>query len=140
LTRFVLDASVTMAWCFEDETTPYSEAVLDALVRGATARVPAIWPFEVLNVVLGATRRTRLSPANARTFLAELRAFPILVDPTETAHVFHLVRTNAEHYHLTAYDAAYLELALREGLPLATLDRGLRDAAVAGGLEIFAGA
>jgi len=116
-----------MAWCFEEESTQFSEAVLEALSSGAEAVVPAIWAYEVVNVLLGATRRKRIPAGKASGFL------------DGTARTFQQVKAAAEAHNLTAYDAAYVELARRENLPLATLDRRLRKATQGAAVRIFSG-
>jgi predicted nucleic acid-binding protein len=137
LSRFVLDTSVTIAWCFEDETTPYTESVLEALAKGE-ALVPCLWPLEVSNVLVTAERRKRITRAKVTRFLQLLGEFPITVDAEGVASVFTEVLSVAREHDLSAYDAAYLELSLREGLPLATLDTRLRAAARRAGVELFA--
>jgi predicted nucleic acid-binding protein len=137
LSRFVLDTSVTVAWCFEEETTPYTEGVLNALVKGE-ALVPCLWPLEVSNVLVNAERRKRITRAKVTRFLQLLGDFPITVDTEGGARVFTEVLSVAREHDLSAYDAAYLELALRQGLPLATLDTRLRHAARRAGVELFA--
>ncbi len=136
MSRFVLDSSVTMAWCFESEKTPYTEAVLDALSSGAKALVPVLWPYEVMNVLVGAQRHKRITQAQATIFWRELQAFSIDMDTHGVKHGPLETMALAEQYHLTAYDATYLELALREGLPLATMDDDLKKAARAAGLPM----
>jgi predicted nucleic acid-binding protein len=131
---FVLDASVAVAWCFEDETTPYTEYVL-ALLGSDTAHVPAIWPLEVANALLVAERRKRLEPADTVRFLELLRTLPIMVDTSHGERVFGAVLEAARAYSVTSYDAAYLELAMREGLPLAAQDTRLTAAATAAGVS-----
>jgi predicted nucleic acid-binding protein len=136
LSRFVLDTSVTVAWCFEDETTPYTESVLDALVKGE-ALVPCLWPLEVSNVLVNAERRKRLTRAKVTRFLQLLGDLPITVDTEGLARVFTDILSVAREHDLSAYDAAYLELALRQGLPLATLDTGLHRAARQAGVQLL---
>lgn len=128
-----LDASLASAWCFTDERTPYTEAVLDAVsVKGAVA--PRLWSYEVRNSVLMGLRRKRITAAHAQAFLASLNDLPMrLIDPVDFGPVFAL----AERFGLTVYDAAYVDLALREGLKLATLDQAMRKAAVQAGVELF---
>jgi predicted nucleic acid-binding protein len=132
---FVVDASVTMAWCFADEATPETESVLD-LFGSDEAVVPAIWSLEVANVLLVAERRGRLSEAQASRFLELLQQLPIEVDdvPVDPAAV---VAAGRRH-ELSAYDASYLVLAERTGAPLATLDRRLREAATRAGVRLLA--
>ncbi len=119
----VLDASVALAWCFPDESSPGAEKLLDSMADGSKAIVPAIWPFEVGNALLSAERRKRLSIAQVTAALRNLALLPIAIDSVQTEFVFGDVLAVARHTQLTEYDAAYLKLALRQGLPLATLDR-----------------
>lgn len=134
--RFVIDASVSLAWCFEEEKTLYTEWMLDRVAEGAEAVVPAIWPLEILNVLLIAERHKRLTESQANVFLEQLKRFSITIDAPALTLMFDRVTAEARRWHLTAYDAAYLELALRHGLPLATLDEGLRKAAKAIGVPV----
>jgi len=136
MTRLVLDCSVAMSWCFEDEADAESDRVLDALAT-CEALVPSVWPLEVANVLLVAERRDRLTPAASSRFLDLLGALPILVEevPFEraTSQVLAVARTS----DLSAYDASYLELAMRTGSPLATRDERLKEACRATGVEVF---
>ncbi|MGA8623052.1 MAG: type II toxin-antitoxin system VapC family toxin [Candidatus Sulfotelmatobacter sp.] len=125
----VLDASVVVAWCFEDESTSFSEGVLDLLSAGMEVLTPAIWPFEVANALLMAERRKRIKMAQVTALLARIAGLRISVEPIQTSSAFNQILSIARQNNLTEYDAAYVELALREGLPLATLDAGLRTAA-----------
>ena len=135
-TGFVVDCSMTMAWFFQDEATPETNAVLARLRQdGATA--PALWPLEVANVLAGGERRGRITQADTAGFLTLLRSLPITVDDETPRRAWNDILTLARAHRLTAYDAAYLELALRLGLPLATLDTDLRAAAAALGLTIL---
>ena len=133
---FVIDASATLPWCFADEATAATNAVLTRLRTGDEAIVPAHWPVEVANALLIAVRRRRISPADARQFLLDLEFLPIRVDTTTKNLVRARVFPLAEQYGLTVYDAAYLELALRESTPLMTLDNDLRKAARASGVQL----
>lgn len=126
--NFVLDCSVTMAWCFEDEGDHYSETILEKM-RHASVVVPTIWPLEVGNVLLLAQRKKRLSSIQAANFIDALSAFSITVDSSTTNRAMHTIFRLAEATGLTIYNAAYLELAFREKIPLATLDRTLITAA-----------
>lgn len=123
---FVIDTSITMTWCFEDEATAASDAVLDQLVQ-ERAVVPAIWSLEVTNVLLVAERRRRLSEAQVSRFTELLSQLPIDTDdaPTDTTAVLALGR----RHRLSSYDASYLALAERRGIALATLDGQLTMAA-----------
>ncbi len=124
----VIDTSITMAWCFQDEATDHTASVI-RMVRDQGAIVPSLWPVEVANSVLVGRRRNRLSAGDAATFFALLRNLSIRVDAGTTAHAWTSVFDLAEARNLTAYDACYLDLAIREAIPLATLDNRLRDAA-----------
>ena len=131
----VIDASVTMAWCFEDEATPGADAALD-LLRESRAFVPTIWSLEIANVLLVAQRRQRVSEAQVTRFVSLLGSLPITIDaePVEISMLLSLGRRHS----LSAYDAAYLELAERLGTPLATLDIKLADAAKTAGVQVLA--
>ncbi len=124
----VLDASLTMAWCFLDEATSYTWSVLD-LVRASGAVVPAIWPVEVTNTILVGERRGRLTEAQSTRFVQVLQGLPITLDQGAITNAWDRVLTAAREQGLSAYDASYLELAMRRGLPLTTLDARLTDAA-----------
>ena len=136
---FVLDCSVTMAWCFEDQVTPYSETALEALSSGQ-ALVPSVWPLEVANVLLVAERHGRMKPADSARFLSLLQGLPIAVDRETSEHAWNDVLHTAGEYRLSSYDGAYLDLSMRAGVQLATLDRRLRKAAEEAGLPLFPGA
>lgn len=127
--RLVLDASVALAWCFPEESSPFTENLLDMLAMGAKALAPAIWPFEVANGLLTAERRKRLTVAQVTSVSQRIALLPITVDPPRLYHAFGDILSVARQQRLTEYDAAYLELSLREALPLATLDDQLRRAA-----------
>jgi predicted nucleic acid-binding protein len=135
--RFVLDASVAVAWCFEDEATKFTESVLDLLSVGAEALVPAIWPVEVVNALLIAERRNRILLAQVTALLQRIAALPITVLPIDPLRAFDHILPVARQQSLSAYDAAYLDLALRQGLPLATLDEQLRRAAKTTGVVLL---
>jgi len=134
--RLVLDASVTLAWCFEDEATGFTEALLDLLSAGAETLVPAIWSMEVTNALLTAERRKRITTAQVTGLLRRILKLPITVEPMPPARAFEQVLQVARQQELTEYDTAYLELALRESLPLATLDAKLRRAARSAGVAL----
>ena len=130
MTGFVLDASVALAWCFNDESTPAAWALLDRL-RTAPAHVPALWALEIGNILLGAERRRRITQARAVEFLGILDELDIRVDPDMPGRAFRDVLPLAREQRLTTYDASYLELAMRLGLPLASKDTALIRAATA---------
>lgn len=124
-----------MAWCFEDEAGDYADTLLASLAA-AEAMVPAIWPLEVANVLLVAERRGRLTQADATRFVRLLRLLPISIDRETSDRALDTILDVGRAYGLSSYDAAYLELAMREGLPLATQDNALRQAAVACGIRL----
>lgn len=127
--RFVLDASVTVAWCFPDESGQFAEQVLDLLASSGEALVPAIWPFEVANAMLAGERRKRISAAQVTSILQRIAELPIAIDPIRSDRAFSQILSLGRQEQLSEYDAAYLELAMREVLPLATLDNQLRGVA-----------
>jgi predicted nucleic acid-binding protein len=137
LSEFVVDASVAMAWCFEDETTPFTEAVLQRLSTDR-AQVASIWPYEVANVLLGAERRGRITQSQAMRFLELLRGLPISVDEEGTSRAWSEALAIGRAHRLTAYDAAYLELAARNDLPLASQDEQLLQACRNVGVVVIA--
>jgi predicted nucleic acid-binding protein len=133
----VLDGSVTMAWCFDDEATPYTNGVRDRLAD-VRAVVPTIWPLEVANAAIVGERRNRLDEARTCRFFSLLDGLLIVIDDETSGRAFgetpHLCRA----HNLSAYDAACLELAMRRGLPLACLDGKLKAAASAVGVPLLA--
>lgn len=136
MTDFVLDTSVTLAWCFEDESTPASYALLDSLTTHK-ALIPPLWHWEVGNALLSAERRGRLDSAAADLFLQLLEQLPIHVDPQSIHAALGGARALARAHRLSSCDAAYLELAQRSGLPLATRDDELAAAARAAGVSLL---
>jgi predicted nucleic acid-binding protein len=126
---FVLDCSVTMAWCFVDEATRKTDDLLDSLAGARRAYTPPIWPLEVANVLLVSERKDRISQEDAARFMALLWELPVTIDqemtPLSIQSIFKLGRT----HQISSYDAAYLELALRRDLAIATLDRRLKKVA-----------
>ena len=126
--RFVVDNSVVMTWCFQDEVNHYADAVLDSLTE-FVAIVPAIWPLEVVNVLLVAERKQRLQEADSVRLITLLSQLPILVDRSWPERLMKDFLTIGRAYNLSSYDTAYLELAMRQGLPMATLDRRMIEAA-----------
>jgi predicted nucleic acid-binding protein len=133
--RFVVDASVALSWCFEDEASKYGDRVLDLLAE-TSAVAPAVWPLEITNVLLVAERKKRISRSASARFLAILWSLPISVVPQPTTQIYGGAFALARDTGLSAYDASYLLLALREGLPLATSDRGLKRAATRVDVEL----
>jgi len=120
--KFVLDCSATLPWLFASEATPATNRLLDQLSRGAKAWVPTLWHLEVGNVLLGAQRRGRMDKAGIEKFFASLAVYDIEVDSETAALAWSKTFALGEAFGLTMYDAAYLELALRRGVPLASLD------------------
>lgn len=131
----VLDASVTLAWCFSDQRSKVSELVQSRLAI-ETAVVPTLWHLEVANVLVLAERRKRIVPSAADRFLSLLGAFNIETDHSGAARAFGRTLDLCRKHSLTAYDAAYLELAERRQLPIATLDVDMRRAAKAAGVGV----
>ena len=132
----VLDNSVALAWCFEDEQTPSIMSLLDHVVaHGAIA--PLLWPLEALNGLLVAERRRRLSTEQRIELAGLLRALPITLDDDTAEKCWEDTLGLAERFRLSVYDATYLELAQRRRLPLASMDRALRSAAGAIGVEVL---
>jgi predicted nucleic acid-binding protein len=129
----VLDASMTMAWYFEDEATPEAEEALDAVAR-AGAAAPPLWRLEVANAFQSAIRRKRIDAAYRNASMRDLARLPIAVDSDADVHVWTTTLFLSDRFGLTIYDACYLELAQRLNLPLATLDRELRAAGKSLGL------
>ncbi len=132
----VIDASLTVAWYFEDETTPATEAILDR-VSEAGATVPTLWRLEVANAFQSAIRRKRITAPYRDRSLAELTQMPITIDADTNVYAWTTTLRLAERFALTIYDSAYLELAQRRSLPLATLDAVLREAAAALGVTLL---
>ena len=132
----VLDSSVAIAWCFPDEQDIYSQSVLDAL-SSEPAIVPELWHLEVTNTLLVGERRKRSTQANTVTWLGFLALLPITVDEETKIHAVGNSLSLARQHNLSVYDAAYLELAMRRGLPLATLDDKLKTAAQVVGVRLF---
>ncbi len=135
---FVLDGSVTMAWFFADESSTEADAIENSLTR-ATVMVPALWLLEVANTLLVGERRKRATQAETTRFLHTLNLLPITVEKQTNIETLTEILSLARKHELTAYDAAYLELALRMNLPIATLDQKLKEAAEACGVPLFEG-
>ncbi len=131
---FVLDASLTASWGLADESSAFTESVLLRL-WDETSLVPQIWWYEIRNLLVVNERRQHISPEETARFLRNLAEYPIIVDDArDEGTVLHLAR----QYKLSFYDASYLALAMRERLPLATLDKALRAAAISAGIPLLA--
>jgi predicted nucleic acid-binding protein len=128
MTGFVLDASSVLSWCFEDEGGPEADALIDK-VAAEGAVVPGLWHLEIANGLVSGERRGRIKRAESAVFVAMVDELPIGVDLATGARALHETMSLAREHRLSAYDAAYLELAMRLGLPLATDDRSLAAAA-----------
>ena len=137
MNEIIVDCSVTMAWCFEDERNPYADSVLHALDH-SQGLVPSIWPFEVANVLALSERAGRLDLPRSAWFLRFLNDLPILVEERSSSRAFGETLALARAQNLTIYDAAYLEVALRVGARLATQDNALRAAALKLGVAFTA--
>ncbi|MGC2201211.1 MAG: type II toxin-antitoxin system VapC family toxin [Stellaceae bacterium] len=133
---FVLDNSVALTWCFEDERTAVTTALLEQ-VGESGAWAPMIWPLEALNGLLVAERRGRLDALRRQRLASLLRALPIKLDDETASQAWTETVFLAERFSLSSYDAAYLELAQRRRLPLASLDQDLRAAATALGIAVL---
>ena len=126
--NFVLDCSVTMSWCFPEEATKQTIAIRNSLAC-SIAYVPSIWPLEVNNILWLALKKQRISEMQTARFKYLLKSLPIQIDLKASDLYNEVIFDLSKRYQLTSYDAAYLELALREQLPLATLDKDLMKAA-----------
>jgi predicted nucleic acid-binding protein len=136
LNGIVVDASVVLAWCFPDESSDYADAVLLAL-EDQTVVVPAIWPVEITNGLLVGERRKRIRQPEVRRFIDLLKELSIVADARSVTDTISNVLPLGRQYDLSAYDLAYVDVALRHQLPLATLDAALQRAARTAGIKIF---
>lgn len=132
---FVLDCSVTMAWLFPDEAIEATDQLRESLIE-TRAFVPSLWPVEVGNVLLAATRRGRIHADEWPQIRAYLSALPIEIDPVSVSRTWGTSLELAHAHQLSVYDAMYLELAVRLRVPLVTLDRALRNAGRAAGIDV----
>jgi predicted nucleic acid-binding protein len=132
----VLDAPLALSWYFEDERTPIADTLLDRVAdQGAT--VPGLWRLEIANGLRTAIRRNRIDQGFRDRAIAQLARLPITVDPDTDRYAWTTTLQLADRFALTLYDAAYVELAQRLVLPLATLDDPLRIAATALGVVLL---
>ncbi len=130
---FVLDASMTMSWCFADESSPSTQGVLRQ-IKETYVEVPAVWPLEIANVLAMGERRRRLTRVMADESLQLISRLDIRVQGPQPSH---LLLALARRYSLSAYDATYLELSQRRNLAIATLDENLKRAAQAAGILLL---
>ena len=136
--NFVIDASVVMTWCFKDEVSRYADSILDSLEH-FTAITPCIWLLEVGNVLLVAERKNRLSEAASIRFVALLSELPISVDQEPPERTIKEIFALAREHKLSTYDASYLDLAMKKGIPIATLNDRLISAAKRSNVSIMPG-
>jgi predicted nucleic acid-binding protein len=132
----VIDASVALAWCFPDEASEYANAVLVAL-EGIAALVPALWSVEIANALVVGERRKRIRQPEIRRFVELLKMLHVVEDRQFFTETVSNILPLAREHKLSAYDAAYLDVAVRHAAPLATLDAELQKAARAAGVGIF---
>ncbi len=137
MSRFVLDASTVLTWCFPDEESKKAREISERIASGDTVVVPAFWRHEILNALLMGERRKRLTPELIQAFLADLDRLPVELDQPTPTNVFDKTQALCRKHGLTAYDAAYLEIAIRYGYALATVDDDLRRATLAERIQIL---
>lgn len=137
MSRFVLDASIVLTWCFPDEESQKAEEIAERISGGDRVIVPAFWRHEMLNALLVGERRKRLTHDLTQAFIADLDRLPVDVDVPASATVFTATQALCRKHGLTAYDAAYLEIAIREESALATVDDDLTRAAIAEGVHVL---
>ncbi len=135
--RFILDASVALCWYFEDQTAAYTEAVFDCLAKGEQALAPSVWPLEMVNALVVAWRHKSISSEQLENFIADLKDLPVEIDSQDNERAYSSIFRMSCQHRLSSYDAAYLDLAVLHGLPLATLDKNLRSAAKRSKVGIF---
>jgi predicted nucleic acid-binding protein len=135
LKRFVLDCSISASWFLLDESNVAAQAVLERL-SDEEAVVPALWTIEMVNVLLVAERKERISSSDAARAVEIISNLPVFVEPADLA-TMKSCRAIAKEHSLSSYDACYLEIAMRLGLPLASLDRGLITAARNSGIRLL---
>jgi predicted nucleic acid-binding protein len=136
LKEIVIDASVALAWCFPDEASDYADSVLVG-VEDQSVIVPAIWALEVANALLVGERRKRIRQPEIRRFVELVNGLSVVEDRQLFSNTVGNVLPLAREYGLSAYDAAYLDVAARRDIPLATLDSALQKACLAAGIDIF---
>ncbi len=136
--KFVVDNSIVMSWCFRDESSKYADKILDSLEE-YEAIAPPIWPLEVANVLLVAERRGRLTEADSIRFLSLINELPLIVQQETPDRMLKEILALARECYISSYDASYLDLAMRNGVPIATQDSGLKKAAKQCKVPLFKG-
>ena len=134
---FVVDASMAFAWILPSQSSSEADALLERIEAGAGAIVPSLWFLEVANGLLAAQRRSLITARERKTALERLSVLAFTIDEDGARSAFGRTSVLAEQHGLSVYDAAYLELALRRELPLATRDGALRNAAERSGIPLF---
>jgi len=137
VSRFVLDASTVLTWCFPDEEAQKAQEISERIADGDTIVVPAFWRHEILNALLVGERRKRLTPELTEAFITDLSRLPVGVEEATPEIVFNITQALCRKRGLTAYDAAYLEIAMRGSYALATTDDALERAALAEGVQVI---
>jgi len=138
MNRFVVDCNVVVSWFLADEFCSYSERVQKAMMlNNYTAIVPTLWLSEITNVLFQSEKRKRITENQAHLAIHELSLLPFEVDTMNSLQNMNHVLTICRQHHLTAYDASYAELCVREHVPLATMDKALCKAAKKMGIKIF---
>ena len=137
MASLVIDASAILPWCFDDEAIAYTEGLLNRCAAGEEVMVASVWPLEITNGLLSVQRRGRVTAEWVEQFLMQILRFRMHVELFTTQQAVRDVKQLAQTHQLTAYDAAYLELALRYNLPLATLDIELKQASFAIGVRLI---
>ncbi len=132
---FIIDNSIVMSWCFKEQTNPLADTILGWL-QEASAYVPSVWPLEVVNVLIAAERKALISKSDSIRFLRLLSQLPIRVQHESTEGLMKDTLGLARDHNLSSYDASYLDLAMKKGVPLATLDKKLRKAAKSVNVEL----
>jgi predicted nucleic acid-binding protein len=135
--RFVLDNSVSAAWCFSDESNGYTEGVFKSVAQDGGAIAPSLWPIELANVLVVAERKKRITTEQREAFLKNLAGLDIEVQALSTDQIFYEGIKLATAHGLSVYDATYLGLAMQQRLPLATQDEALIRAAEDVGVPLY---
>jgi len=137
LTRFVIDASVALCWYLERQKTEFTESVLNRLAEGDEGCAPAIWPLEMVNALTISCRQKAITADQLEMFILDVKDLPVEIDAGGISRSYSSVFRLCRAHQLSSYDAAYLDLAQIEAIPLATLDKNLRTAAKAAGVRLL---